>query len=93
MTKRERKYHDRKKELNFFNSLVTFDGICPKCECCETVWEQCWSCGGDGGRGWEDLQSEDPLWYDENDFIICDICNGKGGFNVCGGKCDENGKH
>jgi hypothetical protein len=35
--------------------------------------------------------SEDPLWWSPNDFEICDVCKGKGGFWIC--DCDENGKH
>jgi len=46
-------------------------------------WIECWSCGGEGGRGWEDLQCEDPLWYSPEDFIECDICEGNGGWLEC----------
>lgn len=56
------------------------------CEDCgdEKQFEDCWQCGGEGGRGWDDdLQFEDPLWYTPGDFEICDICEGKGGYYVC----------
>lgn len=67
---------------------------CQRCGCCDTEWKECSYCGGNGGRGWEDdLQFEDPLWYNEDDFIPCDICEGKGGWVVCAGECDEEGKH
>jgi hypothetical protein len=68
------------------------DGCCPSCQedikyCCkcgeEMEWKECWNCGGKGGRDWEDLQFEDPLWYSPDDFVECDECNGVGGFWIC----------
>lgn len=67
--------------------------ICPRCNCCEMDWEECPDCGGDGGRGWDDLQFEDPLWYDKDSWEPCDTCDGKGGWSVCLGRCDKDGKH
>jgi hypothetical protein len=69
------------------------DDLCPRCKCCSTGWQTCWSCGGDGGRDGEDLMEEDPLWYSLNDWENCDECGGKGGWNQCLGNCDEDGKH
>jgi len=73
------------------------DGKAWDCQCARCGssldWESCDHCGGEGGRGWDDLQFEDPFWYDENDFIPCDICEGEGGWWLClsGEKwCDEN---
>lgn len=67
--------------------------ICKKCGCCVMEWVECWNCGGEGGRDGEELMMEDPLWYSEDDFEECDVCNGKGGWNVCIGNCDDNVKH
>ena len=67
------------------------DILCPRCECCDMTWEDCWNCGGEGGRDGDELMSEDPFWWSPNDFEICDVCKGKGGFWIC--DCDENGKH
>ena len=67
--------------------------LCPRCQCCDTIWEECHDCGGDGGRGWDDLQFDDPLWYDEDSWEQCDTCQGEGGWSVCGGGCDANGQH
>lgn len=72
---------------------VDEDETCPRCRCCTTEWEECWKCGGEGGRDGEELMSEDPLWYMPDDFETCDVCNGNGGWNTCLGQCDENGKH
>jgi len=58
------------------------DERCEKCGS-DILYDDCWSCGGEGGRGWDDLQSEDPLWYSPDDFIECDICNGKGVLGIC----------
>lgn len=61
------------------------------CEYCgsDSMWETCWQCGGEGGTSGEDLMSEDPLWYTEDDFRECDICDGKGGYYVCLARCGE----
>src|SRR5690606_32189634 len=69
------------------------DPLCERCGCCDTEWEDCWKCGGQGGRDDEDLMEEDPLWYSPGDFETCDICDGRGGWHVCVGGCDEDGKH
>lgn len=57
----------------------------PLCEVCGSWlhWEDCWQCGGVGGRDGEELMAEDPFWYDEDDWEDCDICEGAGGYWVC----------
>lgn len=67
--------------------------MCDVCRCCEMDWEECWACGGDGTTGPGELYEEDPLWYDPGDFEDCRQCEGRGGWPLCGGRCDENGKH
>ncbi len=64
------------------------DDDCVYCKDCgeEMEWQECYSCGGEGGRGWEDLQFEDPLWYSPDDFIDCDVCEGKSGMWICPNK-------
>lgn len=70
------------------------ESLCPRCKCCEMDWEDCYQCGGEGGRGYDDdLQFEDPLWYQPGDFETCDTCEGAGGWAMCLGNCDEHGKH
>lgn len=56
-------------------------------------WEICWKCGGSGGDDGEELMMEDPFWYNEDDFRECDVCDGKGGWYMCIGRCDENSQH
>lgn len=61
------------------------------CKKCGSDMEHvsCSYCGGEGGRGWDELQFEDPLWYSEDDFVICSTCNGKGVFTRCiDSKCE-----
>lgn len=53
--------------------------FCPVCGG-PMVWEPCWN-GCD--EGYIDLYEEDPLWYDEDDCELCQICEGEGGFWVC----------
>lgn len=67
--------------------------LCKRCNCCEVEWEECSYCGGEGGTDGEELMMEDPLWYGPDDYRSCDACEGKGGFYVCLGNCDSNGKH
>ena len=69
------------------------DTSCERCGCCETYWESCQDCGGDGFYDGEYLMEEDPLWYGPNDTRRCNTCNGKGGWKLCLGDCDKNGKH
>lgn len=69
------------------------DSLCPRCQCCDSEWVECWDCGGEGGQDGEELMMEDPLWYSHDDFRRCSTCIGKGGWYECIGSCDENGKH
>jgi len=67
--------------------------LCNRCGCCDTYWEDCWQCGGEGGRDGEELMEEDPLRYGPDDHETCDVCGGKGGWNLCLGDCDKKGTH
>ena len=58
------------------------DDYCKKCGS-SAYYEDCWKCGGEGGRDGEDLMEEDPLWYSPDDFEVCDECNGTGSFKMC----------
>lgn len=78
---------------NIMSDFEMDDDTCPKCGCCSMVWHECENCGGEGGRDGDELMEEDPLWYSQDDYEQCDICDGKGGWYVCVGECDENGKH
>ncbi len=46
-------------------------------------WEDCWQCGGKGGRDGDDLMAEAPMWYSEDDFEVCEECDGRGGYWQC----------
>ena len=67
--------------------------ICPRCNCCSTYWVECPYCGGEGWTDGEELIMEDPMWYSPDDFRICNVCNGTGGYYECLGHCDKNGEH
>lgn len=58
------------------------DDWCEKCGS-SAYYEDCWSCGGEGGTDGEELMMEDPLWYSPDDFRTCDICEGRGTFKMC----------
>lgn len=57
----------------------------PVCSHCgqDLDWEDCDLCGGEGYFDWEDLQFEDPLWYQPGDTERCEQCSGKGGWWWC----------
>jgi DnaJ-class molecular chaperone len=56
--------------------------LCDRCKAKEE-WVECWLCGGEGGRDGEELMGEDPFWYSPDDFEVCDLCKGKGGYYQC----------
>lgn len=57
-------------------------GECPTCGDI-AAWYDCPHCGGAGGFDGETLMEEDPLWYDEDSYLTCDWCEGKGGHWHC----------
>ena len=66
--------------------------LCPRCECCELVWVECWNCGGTG-YSHHDCGEDCCCCLHPEDNVICDVCWGKGGWQECHGNCDENGQH
>ena len=57
----------------------------PGCATCggEMVRVRCDHCE-DGFTEPGELHEEDPLWYDEDDTMACVVCDGTGGWWVCG---------
>jgi len=55
--------------------------ICPKCG---TMMEatDCWNCGGEG-YSHHDCGEDTCICFDKSPNIVCDECNGKGGWWVC----------
>lgn len=66
--------------------------MCPRCGCCEQVWEECEYCGGEGYTD-HDCGDDCCCCLDPELNVPCDVCHGEGGFMVCAGGCDENGRH
>jgi len=62
--------------------------FCPLCGS-SMEWLRCWNCNGDGFH--DDLHEVDPGWYDEDDTKQCDVCEGVGGWLVCGARCQAEG--
>lgn len=61
---------------------------CPNCGRA-TDWLNCWNGCEAGIFDYDNhLQYEDPLWYDEDDFEVCDVCRGRGGWRRCP-DCEE----
>ena len=61
-------------------------GSCQRCKCCSLTREDCDACGGDGF-----VESED--WQDYGEMFPCGTCAEQGGWSVCVGDCDQDGKH
>ena len=66
-------YQDSPKRETFFDETCAICGSF-------MFWEDCWNGCEDG---YLDCFEEDPMWYDEGDVRICDVCEGKGGFYIC----------
>lgn len=60
-------------EMNSDNQLCVVCGLYRE-------WEDCWN-GCDDGYHYP--YDEDPLWHDEDDTELCNVCRGKGGWWVC----------
>jgi hypothetical protein len=65
---------------------------CPRCKCCSREWERCDHCGGEGVYG-HDCGEDCCCCLDPEDNIPCDVCGGKGGWWMCIGGCDKDGRH
>lgn len=65
-----------------YESYVGYQ-TCPICGA-PMEWEDCYMGCDEGIFTYEDyLQYEDPLWYDPDDFEVCDACKGRGGYLIC----------
>ncbi len=65
--------------------------ICPRCQCCELITEECEQCN-DGLDG-HDCDEDSCCCAFPEDNLTCQFCNGRGYFTVCVGSCDKDGKH
>ncbi len=61
------------------------DGQVVTCLCGkEMFFRDCWSCDGEGGHDGEWLKEHNaPLWFDDDDWEPCDICQGERGWWTC----------
>ena len=66
--------------------------LCPRCGCCELVPEECWQCGGSGYYG-HDCGEDTCVCRNPEENVVCDICDGVGGWQVCLGGCNALGQH
>lgn len=64
-----------------------FVGVfCFECGCCELLWEECLQCGGDGAI---DEVDDGELDFGVGDLIVCPMCDGEGGWWLCGCPWDK----
>lgn len=67
---------DNPAELYMEPDYYDSDDSCPRCGHYPTRYRHCCELGCDDG--FIDLYDEDPLWYDPDDFEVCEACNGTG---------------
>lgn len=67
------------------------ENFCSRCQCCSTYWQDCGNCD-DGYIGHECGEDTCCCRYPE-DNVLCDICGGRSGWEMCLGKCDKDGQH
>ena len=81
-------------ETSIIEALIedSYRDLCPRCGCCSTDWQECEWCGGTGYTSHDCGEDCCVCEYPE-DNVPCDICKGTGGWLICSGGCDENGKH
>lgn len=66
--------------------------ICPRCRCCEIVYEDCENCGGEGVTD-HDCGEDVCCCLNPYDNVRCDICRGECTFPRCLGRCNSEGQH
>jgi hypothetical protein len=57
--------------------------FCDACGCCEMLLEDCWQCGGEG-YSHHDCGEDSCCCMDDSPNVTCDVCDGEGGYMVCG---------
>lgn len=70
---------------------VIEEDFCQRCGCCNQDWEECTNC--EEGYSSHECGEDCCNCLDPRPNVICDICEGKGGWHVCLGHCDSKGKH
>ena len=70
-------------------ALGEWDGLCPACGC-DTFYERCWDCGGEGYSG-HDCLDDTCACLEPEPNVICETCDGEGVLKKCqcNGTCGE----
>ena len=74
-----------KKDVEWFNTPHGQESQCKFCGS-SVHWEDCDQCGGSGYNGHECGEDTCCCLYPE-DNVVCDYCDGEGGYYVCLGDC------
>ncbi len=72
-------------DVEFFDTPWGKEAMCKKCGS-SVMWKECWKCNGEGFSG-HDCGEDTCCCLDPLPNIICDVCDGDGGWHVCLG-CD-----
>ena len=68
-----------------------FGELCKRCGCCSVDWVDCYDC--EDGYSHHDCGEDCCCCLHPEPNVVCDICDGKGGWYECIGRCDKDGKH
>lgn len=74
-----------RKEIKFYNTPHGKEAVCPHCGS-DVIWENCWNC--EDGYSYHDCGEDTCCCLDPQPNVICDICDGEGGWYVCT-NCDS----
>lgn len=73
-------------EGDYASGLAQIEDDCdpPDCPVCGSSmeWEECWQCGGEGYSD-HDCGEDCCCCADPEPNVVCDICNGVGGYYLC----------
>ena len=68
------------KEVKFYDTHYGKEAMCPYCGS-DVMWEDCWNCRD--GYSHHDCGEDTCCCLDPYPNIVCDICNGEGGWYIC----------
>jgi hypothetical protein len=76
-------------EVDYYDTPYGMEAQCRKCGS-SVYWEDCWNC--EGGFSYHDCGEDTCCCLDKSPNVVCDTCDGAGGWWVCLGCKGEDKK-
>jgi hypothetical protein len=73
-------------EVDYYDTPYGMEAQCRKCGS-SVYWEDCWDC--EGGFSYHDCGEDTCCCLDPQPNVVCDTCDGAGGWWVCLGGCSK----